>query len=324
MRTKLIKLSVILCCYITSSCNSSPKTSSSQAPAANAAANTGSAATASNATSTDGGLGGLSSLLQGLGASSSGGSGSGGGSGGSSSEASSPNAISWSTRFGEPFLSFQLFGPKQNYLNQNSISSNAATSSDTYHCPGDSFLVGFRGIYSTTAGDRQMQAYCQFFEDGNGSPIKKSNCELAPGLTAGVDAKNDFLCPNGKFLAGLATTWDESKSDRNYSFECCTASTQSSTKLAFLTSTDSTTSQVVTTCENLLYASGNTLQANAAHGTLDLHCAGSSPNYSTGQMDPMPSVMQSITTSYMSHTSAEGEAQNDRAWSFQCCAMGVP
>ncbi len=289
--------------------------------------------TTGSSSSSLGGLGSLQSLLSGLtggGSSSSSGAGILGGSDGAmgggtmtGANTANVNAIQWSTRFGPSFLSFQVYEVQKNYLNQQSLLANKdpAKNSDVYECPGDSLLVGFRGVYDPTKGDRQMQAYCQFFEDGAGNPLIKSNCSVVQAVNAAQDA-NPFSCGAGLFLAGFRATWYEQQKDRAYAFECCELRTQSGSKMVFQETKNTTTNTSSPICET---PAGSAIsQANHYLGVLDNHCHGAMYNYQTGQQDPAPTAIQTIYSSYMSHTSIEGEAQNDRIWNFQCCQLGVP
>lgn len=307
MMKNLVNLSLIALGWLLVACQPSSSTKAS-APSAKAATHAPTSQTGSSS-----GLGSLNSLFSGLG----GGTSTLTSTNSASTGQSSSDTVQWSARFGDPFLSFQIYDPLQNYLSEADVQAakNPATTSDTYDCPGDSFLLGFRGAYDLTTGDRQMQPYCQFFEDQNGEPLKKKNCQNYTAITAGTANSKPFLCPTGQLVGGFQSTWDSSKADRSYAFECCQAVTESNASVDFASQTDTTTNQMLPECESIVS------QANPLLGSLDQHCVGSMTDQSTGQTVTIPSVIYSISNSYMQHQTPDGTNQNDREWSFQCCAL---
>lgn len=267
-----------------------------------------------------GDLGSLEALLKGL---TGGGGGAGGLPGGESGMGGSgqdPNAIYWDSHFEKPFMSFQIYEFQKNYLTFANVSSGLDPSrySDVYDCPGDSFLVGFRGVYSTSKTDRSMQPYCQFFEDASGAPLKKQNCGLSAGaIPPGRQAPNVFSCPKGKFLAGFRGSWDSTKNDRAYEFECCEMSTQAGVKAVFKEAPDLVTGITGPVCER--YPGSPVAQVNHLFEVLNFQCQGATIDPQMGQQAPAGTVLHQINTTFMQQNSA-----NDRIWSFECCAVGLP
>lgn len=92
-------------------------------------------------------------------------------------------------------------------------------------CPGDSFLSGenSKWDFDTGSQDRTHRFRCRFLTDGQGVPIRKSNCSVSDPIN---DATLDYSCSDGKFLSGVTSTFNQQTKDRSYEFECCEARSQ--------------------------------------------------------------------------------------------------
>lgn len=244
-----------------------------------------------------------------------------------------PNSIGWSTKYSLdeknpylPYLNFQLYEVQKNYLNQASIvaGKSYSTDSDVFTCPGDSLIVGFRGLYDKAKGDRQMQPFCQFFEDGTGRPLKKQSCSLSKGYEAGLDANNDFTCAAGKFLSGFRSTWVAAKLDRGYEFECCELVNEDGKKMEFLQTVDSASNEKIRICER--YPGSANTQGNHIRELLNFHCTGMIIDMQSGQNIPTATAIHHINAASFMNDARPQEGTtplNDRIWTMECCAIGV-
>ena len=251
---------------------------------------------------------------------------SGGGSGSNSSEGGGgppvPN--------GDPSQVKYIGGSIGAYL---SPIQNVPKGAVDFRCPGDSFLVGEKSTWDQEekSKDRIYQYRCQFIADGQGVPIRKSNCELSDPITDNV---LEYSCPNGKYLAGQVSTFDDQKKDREYKYECCEArSRQSGKQLVHNIETLETGEplEMCTTDEvripELLkpipdYSKLVNAQVNDRMGDLDYNCTdaallplgGLEVNF---QIVPIPDAILSRVKSTF-----YPEAQ-DRRHSFYCCQLKV-
>lgn len=328
MHKKIRILSVTLLGCLAMSCAKSPSSAGKDASAsAKSTTSTDTQQATKGGGSSSGGnnsLSGLEALLGGLtGKKGAGGFAEGGmGADGGSSAPTDPNAVQWASEFGAPFLSFQLYDLQKNFLNEANIiaGKDSATVSDAYDCPGDSLLMGFRSVYDEALGDRQMQPYCHFLNDGLNRPMKKQNCTTVSAFPA-ASTGPIFTCSEGRFLAGFRSTWNATAHDRAYEFTCCELANQDGTKMNFLTTLNQVTNLPNPICET--YPGSPIAQVNHLHEVMDFQCSGQVIDPQTGQGLLAPTTLQTVIANYSAYKTGEGVIQNDRVWSMQCCAIGV-
>lgn len=282
-----------------------------------------------------GGLGDLSSLLQSLGGFGAAGDKQQQAIGGGASAAGGGRGKIVS-RFGAPFVSMRLNTPRDNYHDQRAIESGASANvSSMYDCPGDSFMVGSYSFYRkkgdknergedySVTGDRMFHAVCQFFQDGTGEIIKKTNCSGSV-IAARAGAKDTslrarpgnpygFSCPDAKILSGMATTWQDAYSERDFFFRCCEARRGDGKKVTFLTPYNKELEEYdLKNCEPGVHAqiAGQqaSLDPNANRGTAQFACQ--QPGF----------ALSTIEGERIKYNNGE----IDRNFSFICCQLGVP
>lgn len=270
----------------------------------------------SGSTSSDDSLGGLFDGLLG------GGDASGGGQSGTGSvghQGALAEGLKWTPRFGASFLSFQLYVPHENYITLDSIleGKKRTDEGDIYSCPGDSALIGLRSAYDKEQADRITQAYCQSYETSYGVEVRKKNCTVHEGFLAAKDSA-EFVCPDGKIMAGIRSTWDKNALDRSYDFKCCEMHTKSGEILGFVEQQDPSTEEMVPVCER--YPGSPYEQGNRFRGPLDKLCKGEVLDMQTGQPMQAPTALRAILTTHLTQN-FEGNKQTDRIWMLDCCVL---
>jgi hypothetical protein len=246
--------------------------------------------------------------------------------------AADPNAIT--PRFAKPYQSMRLNEYGLNYLSQefiegtrssyehntskkNEVFSNNAS---TYECPGNSLLIGLVSNYNRKAGtvkDRAYQAICQFFNDGLGEELQRSNCQNYEGAKAGSQSIDPaFQCPDNKIMGGFFSAYVNAKGDRTLNFSCCDVKRKDGTAISFLQKQD-TEGNKEPVCEPkstsmMLEAQGKAAQraaiaGNANYGVTNFACQGKD------------SALYKISGYFV----APQNKENDRVLTFECCQLGA-
>lgn len=181
-----------------------------------------------------------------------------------------------------------------------------------YHCPGDSFLIGLKAKFEPEGEDREFHARCQFFETGDGKPIKKTECKTSsnPYNKAG-QISAEFSCEEGTYLAGIRATFDSATKDRQMYFECCKMQTWDDKPVKMIDGEEGTPNYLA--CQTRIPAAKAQMipdlaelvndEVNELRQDLDFECK-------------MGMMLRLIRSTFISD-------KHDRRFSFRCCSLSL-
>ena len=219
----------------------------------------------------------------------------------------SPDEISYLTGRKAPYTSGKL-----NLAGESLVREKLNRSDGFFHCPGDSFLIGLNAMFEPEEEDREFRAVCQFFQTGDGRPVKKVGCKTtskAYNRPAQVNA--NFSCSEGSYLAGIKGSFDDKTKDRLMQFECCEMKTWTGRGVSYAK------------------VEKGSLGFSTCYERINVDLAQAVPDFAQFVNDEVNEIRQELTfqcqQNMMLHSvkSIFISGHQDRRYSFRCCELQV-